>query len=113
MDEGEALGSPSFLVGVDKLERDIVKDLLKIEEVDNCKQFDKMNIKIMTVVATAGERNKVIWTGYRLQEMWCRQEMFPDFSGEGVCATSRGNLVEKLNGNGRGLNRFESESGCK
>ena len=53
--ECEAVGSPVILGGVDKLDEDIVEGLWRTEECENCKQFDKMNIKIMTVVAIEGE----------------------------------------------------------
>ena len=51
----EAVGSPAFLDGGDKSEEDIVEGLWRTEECENCKQFDKMNIKIMTVVGIEEE----------------------------------------------------------
>ena len=49
------LGSPAILGGVANLEEDIVEGLWRTEESEKCKQFDKMNIKIVTVLAIEGE----------------------------------------------------------
>ena len=49
------LGSPAILGGVLMLEEGIVEGWCKTEECETCKQFDKMNIKIVTVLRIEGK----------------------------------------------------------